>query len=422
MIFNDSLIQNGTILLSNGSLNLTVNVIAENLTGKLVSETSTWYEAPAFVFPFITSLIAIYSLWLSQLRGAKISLVEPPKIELVELQKKEFDEGYIPCTLPIKRLDLFFVNSGNRDGILKDVRAKVHLGRNVKLYLTESKNINFKYGNNSENFDFLIIFDRSVGHVSINSLYLQITIEINKGSTFKKFYSVEESKNLVEIIDTIFAMQRTNLEQFIEFLDKNDKFGTLEISYKCTGNKYWVLEKIKNEKLDLKIERKYIETVEGYRKLLNDWNNLPPTTEKVISNLIDFLNNRCKIMITQNRDALLLIPGLYSLPNDSFNNLLESFSFEYNLLEKWEKSKIFSVKLYNLIEKMNELTRLYNKALIDPTFRNDWDICRVELFDICVKILTQIDSLVNNLKFISKEYRDREANKKIEYDFIFRWI
>lgn len=53
MISNDSLIQSGTVFLTNDSLNLTVNVIAENLTGKLVSNTSFWSD----IFPIVTLII-----------------------------------------------------------------------------------------------------------------------------------------------------------------------------------------------------------------------------------------------------------------------------------------------------------------------------------------------------------------------------
>lgn len=53
MILNDSLLQNGTVLLSNGSLNLTVNVMAENLTGKLISDSSYLSK----VYPIITLII-----------------------------------------------------------------------------------------------------------------------------------------------------------------------------------------------------------------------------------------------------------------------------------------------------------------------------------------------------------------------------
>lgn len=46
MILNDSLMHNGSILLDNVSLNLTVNIIAENLTGdgKLVSDSLYGYR------------------------------------------------------------------------------------------------------------------------------------------------------------------------------------------------------------------------------------------------------------------------------------------------------------------------------------------------------------------------------------------
>ena len=67
MILNDSLLQNGTILLTNGSLNLTVNVIAENLTGKLVSDSSVLSK----FFPIITLIIGAlltYFLSISQIQ------------------------------------------------------------------------------------------------------------------------------------------------------------------------------------------------------------------------------------------------------------------------------------------------------------------------------------------------------------------
>ncbi|RZB29356.1 MAG: hypothetical protein AEth_01324 [Candidatus Argoarchaeum ethanivorans] len=53
VILNNSLLQNGTILLTNGSLNLTLDVIAENLTGKLVSDSSVLSK----FFPIITLII-----------------------------------------------------------------------------------------------------------------------------------------------------------------------------------------------------------------------------------------------------------------------------------------------------------------------------------------------------------------------------
>lgn len=53
MIVNDSLIQNGTVLLTNDSFNLTVNLIVENLTGELVSSASFLSD----IFPIITLLI-----------------------------------------------------------------------------------------------------------------------------------------------------------------------------------------------------------------------------------------------------------------------------------------------------------------------------------------------------------------------------
>ncbi len=53
MTLNESLIQNGTVLLTNGSLNITVNVLAENLTGKFIEDSSLWSQ----VFPIITLII-----------------------------------------------------------------------------------------------------------------------------------------------------------------------------------------------------------------------------------------------------------------------------------------------------------------------------------------------------------------------------
>lgn len=415
MVLNDTLIQNGTTLLTNGSINLTVNVIAENFTGRLVTDSSTWSQAFTQGLPIISIIIAVYSIYLSQLQGAKIKLVETPKIELVELQKEEFNKRDVPSTLPIKKLDFFFINSGNRTGILKDFHASIRLEEKAKSYLEGAKSINIKYGNNSDNNDFLILLDKSVGHVFIEYLDLQV-IDIKKGATFVRFNSIKETSNLVEIINKIFDIQRTNLNDFIEFIDKNNVFGKLEISYKHTGRKYLLREEIKNEKLNLPIERKFIETVEGYQQLLNNWNDLPPTNKDVISDLISFLDYRCKPMIEQNRDALLLMQGIGALPVDTYINLLESFSFEYNLLKKWETSKLFSDKLCDLIEKMKDYTKIYTKVRINSTLHEEWNECRINLLNKCIDVFNQIDVIVGDLTKTLKQQNDNQ-----EKNWIFRW-
>lgn len=67
MISSESLIQNGTVFLTNDSLNLTINLIAENLTGEPVLNTSFLSD----IFPIITLLIGsilTYVLNIFQIR------------------------------------------------------------------------------------------------------------------------------------------------------------------------------------------------------------------------------------------------------------------------------------------------------------------------------------------------------------------
>ncbi len=56
MLLNNSLLLNETNFTTNGSINLTVNVIAENLTGHLISETSTFSQ----ILPIITLIIGSF--------------------------------------------------------------------------------------------------------------------------------------------------------------------------------------------------------------------------------------------------------------------------------------------------------------------------------------------------------------------------
>ena len=72
VILNDSLLQNGTILLTNGSLNLTVNVIAENLTGKLVSDSSVLSKLFPIIIPIITLIIgSLLAYFLNSFQSQK---------------------------------------------------------------------------------------------------------------------------------------------------------------------------------------------------------------------------------------------------------------------------------------------------------------------------------------------------------------
>lgn len=406
MELNDSFIQNGTTLLTNDTINLTVNVIAENLTSRLVTDSSIWSEAVTYL-PILSIIIAFYSIYLSQLAGAKISLVERPKIELLELKKEEFNEEYIPVTLSIKKLSLFFINSGNRAGILKDVRASVRLEPNTKIYLKELS-LNIIYGNKSDNNDFLIILDKSVGNVFIEQINLS-AINIGKGKPFKNFYVIQENQNLFKIIDNIFDIQKTNLKDFIGFIEQNHTFGDLEISYMCTGREYWIKEKIKKEKLNLKMEGKYIDTVKGYRELLNKWDVLPSTDERVISDIKQFLDNNCKNIIKNNMDKLITMQGIEDLPDLRYIDLLEKFYFEYNILKKWKTSKIYSEKLYNLIEKMKDYKKIYDKVLIYPTLHDDWKLCRKDLENQCSDVFEQTYIIIKKIQN-TREQEENEGN------------
>lgn len=409
MILNDSLLlQNGTELLTNGSINLTVNVI----TGKLVTESSVWYQVFSLILSIFSLIFAFYSIYLSQLQGAKIKLVETPKsIELVELKKENYND-IIPSGLEFKKLDLFFTNSGNRAGILIDVHANIHLDEYQKRWLKEPASISIKYGNNSDNIDFLILLDKSVEHAFIETFYLNV-IDINKGGPFGKFDSIQKTQDLSEIINKIFDNQRMNLKSFIDFIDENHIFGKMKISYKCTGRKHLLWEAIKNEKLDLEIKGEYIETVKIYRERLKDWDVLPPTKEVVISNLIQFLD-WCKPIIKTNLDALMVMQECAGLPNNSYINLLESSLFEYNLLKKWEASERFSKKLYDLIEKMKESPKIYCKVQNNPTLHEEWDQYRTNLMSQCRDVLNHIDDIIDNLNIERAKYNLYE-------NWIFRW-
>ncbi len=392
MILNDSLMQNGSILLNNGSLNLTVNIIAENLTGdgKLISDSSIW----SYVlnpFSAISLVISIITLWLSHLRGARISLVEKPKIELNDSRDEVFKPDDIPQDLTIKEVDLFFINSGNKAGFVMDIQAIILLEDNAKKCLEPFKITNEKW---------LIIPEKSGGKVVIPHLGFQIK-GLPKGRGFKKFESIEESENLDEIITAIFYKQRRDLEQFIELIRNKKTFADLEISYKYSGGKNWISGGIKENKFKLTIENQYESTIEEYQKYLNKYNKLRPTINDVKSK-IGFYISECQKIIKTNKNGLLEMKEPQSLPNPSYKEILSNLSFECNLLDKWKKSKTCAEELKKLFYFMDNYTKIYNRASMSGMIvdMEECNKCKNELIEKFNKIIPELEHLVKELETV----------------------
>lgn len=77
-MLNDSILQNGS-LLSNDSINLTINVIAENFTGRLVPESSILSQ----FFPIITLIIGSLLTYF-------LNILQDNRVEKKELYRYEY--------------------------------------------------------------------------------------------------------------------------------------------------------------------------------------------------------------------------------------------------------------------------------------------------------------------------------------------
>lgn len=119
MVLNNSLLLNETNFTVNGSVNLTVNVIAENLNGHLISETSTFSQ----VLPIITLIIGIlltYFLNIMQEHRKEEKEISRYEYSLItdildiakgedaknQMTKYHFEEKRIPIFIKTKNFNL----------------------------------------------------------------------------------------------------------------------------------------------------------------------------------------------------------------------------------------------------------------------------------------------------------------------------
>lgn len=396
MILNESLIQNGSTLIANDSLNLTVII-------QLVMSIKTWLLSN--LVNLIAIGISLITLWLTHLRGARISLINKNlKIKLNDLSDERFKPGYIPFYLPIKDLNLFFINSGNRAGIVMGVQAKICLEDYAKTWLEPFETI-IKYGKESESEQALIIPDRSGGHVALKQLGFNI-----KGITkekFEKFDEIEESDNLIEIINAIYHKQQNNLEQFIELILRKKIFSELRISYKYTCERYWESECIQEKQLILQIENQYETTIEKYQKILNEWDSFPPTIDVVIPKLNRFLLY-CRDIINRNMNELRKMKAPTNLLDNNYNDALNTYSFEHNLLKKWKTSKTSEQELDSLFLKMKKYSDLISDAskYKMDVYNERTKISKEELISKCDEIIPKLDDLIKRLEDELKVLQD----------------
>ena len=231
-----------------------VNATLEN-TGSAGSTDIT------IIISIFAAFIALLALYFTHLRGMSISL--HPGCELPELSEGDFKMD-VPTRLPVK-VNLLMLNSGNRAGIVKDLKLEFNPQpdfkefyrdtvvewdsiRSAKTYQPLDSTITIK--NQDTN---LVIFN---GHINldrgITMSYLIGNLDI-------------ESNNLKTLLKKMPEYKKERLRKFINFLRENKKLGDFRISYSYTKPKFISRQiTFKNDAIPLEVGHLYKRTIKCY--------------------------------------------------------------------------------------------------------------------------------------------------------------
>ncbi len=372
----------------------------------------------AILSSLVAVLIAITTLWLTHLRGARIGLLEEPEIEVKELPNDRFKSG-VPYILELKDISLLFINAGNRAGVIKDITLKFEPNKNFKPFFVKiHSSVNYQQTSQSNSLfssDHLIIRERSVGIITIDIHYLELNRMITRDLKDVEWASSDiKSESLVTLIEKLLEYKKEKLENFVEFLSSNKKLGNLEIYYTCTG-KRWLLreEGLKTKSLPLELNNEYKETAKRYRNLLDRWGEIEPTTDEIIGDVSRFIDE-CSFLINLN-EKVLKTPcqedNLYRLENvDSMKEIQEKWQYKFIL--RWNKYKKFIEEVVSLFEKFIEFDSKVEIAL--STNMPSTKEYQIDLAEKCRKDIEQkLDDILPQLRKIREEL-DSELKDIIE--------
>ncbi|MFH1774722.1 MAG: hypothetical protein ABH874_07185 [Methanobacteriota archaeon] len=321
----------------------------------------------ARMLPSIIPLaVSIYLVWQSQLKGATINYLGVPTIKVQEPSQEALRAS--PIYLNTEKFSVIFTNSGNRSGILHNVKVRFEPSEGFRKYFDKFTSPTGMIMGLQYPHEVIIIRDRSTEPIFFDTSTITLKREISKGFEGLDWGDISENENLSELINSILESKKQTLQDFVNFLKSKEKFGKFTLHYTYSARKRLFWEALKDREIDLNYEQPSLEP--SYRNLLENWHSIHPLPRYIFDQLLGFID-QCNSAIEGYRkdlseaepDKVCKFPRNFSIQTEFRSK------WEFHLLTKWSKYnelvKLIGELLGGISEfktKCDELSRLYPTA------------------------------------------------------------
>jgi len=238
----------------------------------------------SIIISFLALAISIITLWLSELRGPNISLLNAPEFKLddktFEVNKRRY-HTWTPTCFNLQPVSLIFANYGGKTGTIVDLEFSLIPSGSLKDFFS-SLSCTYQYQQGYESPPFIL--EKS------GNEHLNISLDIQT-IDWKKAILADVLEPGLGIDQTIEKAMEKSKDEFLRFCDclaTSKDFG--EISCTVTLTKGRFRTKVRNVELFKgKVHVHYAKAVAFFREMAGNWDNLSPTKVELLNDLRSYL-------------------------------------------------------------------------------------------------------------------------------------
>lgn len=315
---------------------------------------------PAFIISIVALAIAIITLWLTELRGPDITLVNDPEFKISDSSFNYLTSGwnYTPFWFELESVSFLFANYGGKDGTILDLKIDFVPNSSFKHFNTFSANLPI-YVIGGEFFGLPLTVKEG------SNQYLKFSPRIDT-IRWKESALAEELNpklKVADIVENALAKSKVNFSDFCDFLESSKDIGKVKCTITLTKGRFRT--KIRDQAISKEfiVANKCEKSIGLLRECLLRWEDLSETRAEMENKLV--------------QDIKFLIRGLEvnatNLANSIDDNQLSQAGASIKLrLDEWKslqnsrgdderKIRWFMLKTDKSLEE--KLSKFYNEIV-----------------------------------------------------------
>lgn len=235
----------------------------------------SFVNEPSFIISILAIVIAAVTLWLTELRGPNITLVNKPEFAITDRSvgfSPEINYEYTPRYLSFANASFLFSNYGGKDGSIVNLEITFQPISAFKQFNSFSTTLSY-FENNSEVTQLPVVI-REGTNVSLKATCSIMRSEWKKDALAT---ALNPRKHLETIISDALKDSKSNFRSYCEFLENNQTIGSISCTLTFTKGRFKT--KIMKKELisNTPVFNQCKESLLFFRQCLLKWDELAPT-------------------------------------------------------------------------------------------------------------------------------------------------